>query len=348
MAKWGEGDPRWIVEERADAKNVNNWHWTEKNASPWSKDKFEELLKGLEIENEQGKCKITNISKVEGEAFANNRKAKLIFLYEWVIQLEWSGTLTESENVLKGKVEIPNLSEENEIHEVDVNVSTNKDTKEGDKLKAIMRTVGVKLIRQRLADYVHQLKTEFIQGMILPSKDATNKPDIPPTQQEQAKEAFKNLAVSPGTDAYKNGPTKPLGVPISTKKLIMKEEFLMSAEDLYSTLTEEQRVSAFTRDSCKVDATRGGSFVLLDGQVSGKFTELIRDEKIVMEWRQKSWPAGHHSTATITLSQKDDRTELKLVQAGVPEASYENTKQGWKQYYWAAIKQTFMCGERYF
>lgn len=27
MAKWGEGDPRWIVEERADAKNVNNWHW---------------------------------------------------------------------------------------------------------------------------------------------------------------------------------------------------------------------------------------------------------------------------------------------------------------------------------
>jgi len=27
MAKWGEGDPRWIVEERPDAKNVNNWHW---------------------------------------------------------------------------------------------------------------------------------------------------------------------------------------------------------------------------------------------------------------------------------------------------------------------------------
>jgi len=27
MAKWGTGDPRWIVEERADATNVNNWHW---------------------------------------------------------------------------------------------------------------------------------------------------------------------------------------------------------------------------------------------------------------------------------------------------------------------------------
>ena len=27
MAKWGEGDPRWIVEDRTDGKNVNNWHW---------------------------------------------------------------------------------------------------------------------------------------------------------------------------------------------------------------------------------------------------------------------------------------------------------------------------------
>ena len=40
MARWGEGDPRWIVEERPDATNVNNWHWTEKNADSWSKKKI--------------------------------------------------------------------------------------------------------------------------------------------------------------------------------------------------------------------------------------------------------------------------------------------------------------------
>ena len=32
--------PRWIVEERPDATNVNNWHWTEKNADAWSKAKI--------------------------------------------------------------------------------------------------------------------------------------------------------------------------------------------------------------------------------------------------------------------------------------------------------------------
>jgi hypothetical protein len=28
------------VEERPDATNVNNWHWTEKNADAWSKSKI--------------------------------------------------------------------------------------------------------------------------------------------------------------------------------------------------------------------------------------------------------------------------------------------------------------------
>ena len=49
MAKWGEGDPRWIVEERPDATNVNNWHWTEKNADQWSKKKIESLFTNLVV-----------------------------------------------------------------------------------------------------------------------------------------------------------------------------------------------------------------------------------------------------------------------------------------------------------
>ncbi|KAK3730150.1 hypothetical protein QZH41_016932, partial [Actinostola sp. cb2023] len=251
---------------------------TEKNATPWSKDKLDELFKGLEVTTNKATLRITNLTKAEGEAYVNNRKAKLIFFYEWIIELEWAGSLAESDNVLKGKIEIPNLSEENEVHEID---------------KANL----------------------FI----------TN-----------------TLTCTLLVDA------KPLGVPIATKKLVMKEEFLMSAEDLYSTLTEEQRVSAFTQNPSKVDATRGGSFVLLNGSVSGKFVELVRDEKIVMEWRQKSWPEGHHSTATITLTQEDDRTVLKLTQSGIPESKYEETKQGWKCYYWEAIKRTFSCGFRYF
>ena len=31
MAKWGEGDSRWLVQEREDGANVNGWHWQERN-----------------------------------------------------------------------------------------------------------------------------------------------------------------------------------------------------------------------------------------------------------------------------------------------------------------------------
>lgn len=36
--------------------------------------------------------KIKEITKCDGEASANNRKAKLIFFYEWVINGDWEGS----------------------------------------------------------------------------------------------------------------------------------------------------------------------------------------------------------------------------------------------------------------
>ncbi len=46
---------------------------------------------GLQVENEEGKCEITEVSKVEGEASINNRKGKLIFFYEWNLKAAWGG-----------------------------------------------------------------------------------------------------------------------------------------------------------------------------------------------------------------------------------------------------------------
>jgi len=57
---------------------------------------------------------------------------------------------------------------------------------------------------------------------------------------------------------------------------------------------------------------------------------------------------GHHSKVTISMDQKDDRTELKLIQTGIPEEDFERTKEGWKQFYWGNMKRTFCWGMRYF
>ena len=97
MAKWGQGDPRWIVEERPDAVNVNNWHWsvqlltlrcgrfvivfflfgsvctvyrTEKNASVWSKDTLKSLLMSVKFDSPKGNGEVTEVTSVTGEASA--------------------------------------------------------------------------------------------------------------------------------------------------------------------------------------------------------------------------------------------------------------------------------------
>lgn len=69
-------------------------------------------------------CEITEIEKCEGEAVANNRKGKLIFFYEWNIVLKWI-SIGKSSKKIEGKINIPNLSEENDINEIDVSIFFN-------------------------------------------------------------------------------------------------------------------------------------------------------------------------------------------------------------------------------
>ena len=68
MAKWGEGDPRWIVENRSDAHNVNNWHWREVDSSEWSKDFLKNALKNVKLDDGGQVCSFTEVSTLEGES----------------------------------------------------------------------------------------------------------------------------------------------------------------------------------------------------------------------------------------------------------------------------------------
>lgn len=173
MAKWGEGDPRWIVEERPDATNVNNWHWTEKNATPWSKERITALFNNFSIKPEGNSvfCRVTKVDKIDGEATANNRKGKLIFFYEWNVVLKWEGSLEENGPSYKGKVTIPNLSEENDLDDIEITITTDESSDESERLKQFMYNIGRSQIRCQIGVYLRELREEFSKGLILPKKD---------------------------------------------------------------------------------------------------------------------------------------------------------------------------------
>lgn len=336
------GDPRWIVEERPDATNVNNWHWTEKNATPWSKQKLKELLEGFEINQSGIECRIKSFDKIEGEAAANNRKGKLIFFYEWNLVLKWEGRLEGEKSYLtEGKATIPNLSEENDIDEVEITIQIDESNELNERIKAFMYNIGRDKIREQLDKYVKTLKLDYSKDLILPSKDDKNavKPDAVKTFAS----GFNKKVLDQPVESSKTN--NNVGVRIDVQTVKLSEKFICRAVDLYDAFTRPEMVAAFTQSSnIKMEPIKGGEFQLFGGNITGKFTELVPHSKISQQWRYKQWPSGHFSNVTIELDERDDHTELRLTQSGVPVNEVDTTKQNWGRYYFDGIKRAFGFG----
>lgn len=326
--------------ERPDATNVNNWHWTEKNADAWSKKKLEELFVNAIIEDPKiGNVVIEEIEKCEGEARANNRKAKLIFFYEWEITLKWKGNVNGKEKEVQGKVEICNLSEEHEnMDDVDLEVSVSTKGVEAEILKEMMRKgSGAKAIRNKMQAYVDALKTEFSSGLILPAKDGVATAPVKKTPAPA-----KPQTATKTTDQMKN---LDIGCKIVMGSLELEEAFKCTGQEFFNALTQKEMLQIFTGGEVKMkEAQKGEPFEMLGGSVNGVFVEVVPFTKIVQKWRLKSWPAGHFSDVTIEIRQSSEDTKVKVKQTNVPEKELENTRIGWKRYYFEALKRSFGFG----
>jgi len=348
MAKWGEGDPRWIVEERPDATNVNNWHWTEKNADAWSKAKLKELFINHIIDNPKvGNVVIEDIEKMDGEARANNRKGKLIFFYEWEIVLKWKGHVNGNDKEVTGKIEIPNLSEEHDdMEDVDLEVSLTTKGPEADALKEMLRKGdGAKNIRGVLYDYVAALKNEYSTDLIKPKKSEGG-----------TQKVISSTTISPQTQAHKKNEDnmKNLdiaeGVKLELAEINISEEMKCTGQELFNALTRKDMIQIFTNCEAKMteQAIEGGAFELLGGNITGRFIEVTPFTKIVKEWRLKSWPSGITSTVTISIKQSKEDTKILIKQSGVPIKEVDSTKEGWHRYYLQAMKRSFGFGAALF
>lgn len=113
MAKWGEGDPRWLVEHRSDGKNVNGWHWEEKNKLEWSKQRLAELLVGLtrDVNGGDRSVKVSALKDVVGDACVTTRKGNKKFaVFDLKLTLSWTMSPLEDGTEIKGEVKIDDFA----------------------------------------------------------------------------------------------------------------------------------------------------------------------------------------------------------------------------------------------
>ena len=69
-------DPRWIVNDLGnEGKNVNNWHWEEKEITDWGCEYLKSLFKNLLLyKDEVFSISITELRNFSGEIILYNRK----------------------------------------------------------------------------------------------------------------------------------------------------------------------------------------------------------------------------------------------------------------------------------
>merc|ERR1711962_831318 len=151
----------------------------------------------------------------------NNRKGKLIYFYDWSVKLEYTGSLPGSESEHTGTIEVPNLSDENDADDLDIQVLSKSDANNARKLKDLVRKTGREPMRGLCMKYVTDMKTEYSSGMVLPTKNVNNTSKVKETTSKQApNEQMKNVKLT-DNNKHKN---------IVHVELKLTEEFKTTAD----------------------------------------------------------------------------------------------------------------------
>lgn len=339
MAKLGEGDDRWIVEEKKDGTNVHGWHWQEKNCLPWSKARLGELLEGLAVVQGEGAVwlKVTQVTSVEGEAYVNIRKGKKIPGYELEIKAAWEGEIreggAESGAVISkanGTVHLPYVADENSDEDPEIKILTASEGPATTNMRQLMLSKGRKVVLEKVVMW----RTELHNGG--PGGDGPA-PE-PPLKAEAP------TAAAPKKEEKKRSD--------GSGTISLSEKFICRAGDIFEAYTNPQRVMAFTQSAATCEPVNGGNFSMFDNSVHGENVELVPGEKIVQKWRFANWEEGVFSTVTITFKEPEPgNTTMTLVQTGIPyEDKFGNhnvidqTEHGWKNLIFGRMRTVFGFG----
>ncbi|ERT00222.1 uncharacterized protein SPSK_09566 [Sporothrix schenckii 1099-18] len=323
--------------------NPNNWHWVNKDAAPWAKQWFEENLTKLSAEQGDVNARISKVISSEGDVDVSQRKGKVITIYDVKLVLEYTGAAPGEDDV-SGSITIPEVAHDTEEDEFVFEIDIYSDSKGKQPVKDLVRSQLVPQLRTTLIKLAGALVAEHGKDIqhapgANPSSGFTTPKYHPPTGAAAAKA---------GADASSSVSQTTGGQTINTTTVTDQEEFRTTADQLYQTFTDPQRIAAFTRAPPRLfeGAKVGGKFELFDGNVAGAYVELKEPTHIVQSWRLKQWPAGHYSTLRIDFDQNDvdSVTVMRVEWSGVPVGQEEVTKRNWSEYYVRSIKLTFGFG----
>lgn len=323
MALQGEGDPRWVVRQRQDGRNVNGWHWEDKDVSAWAKERIKELLadpcctvQGPGDTN----VAVEKVESVDGDATLYNRKGVLKVLYDLKVSGKWTTDHEEKDDRTHGEFKF-------ELFDEDPDLVVTVDSKsKGEHLykSLFVEKVGI-AIRDQCRVFIKEMHAgagQSLEGVSMPVK--------------------KKVTETKATDYLRSGMNEPVRTVNKSGRapLVLRDVFVCSTDDMYAGLTERARLEAITRARAVSEAKVGGKVNLLNGAVTGEYVELERGEKVRMSWKLNTWGKdADDGIATMKIwEDEESRTCLEVTVEGVPDSERSSTEGFWRVQIFQAMK----------
>ncbi|OAX34198.1 hypothetical protein K503DRAFT_699152 [Rhizopogon vinicolor AM-OR11-026] len=293
-----------------------NWHWKNKNVTPWAKEWFKQELTAIVIEGSEGNVAVSSVSIGDGDVELGQRKSKLITIYDIPVSLDWHGATSDGTEVT-GSLSIPEVSHENTLDKSqDCEYNWTLRTPSSPSVDALFA-----FVKTRLPSALEAKFSEFPVALInAHGKDLTvsGEPSRTGTPAPAAGTPSGTIA-SASTTIPKPAPVKQ--AKLNTSTVVKEARFMAAADDLFGLFTDEKRIPLWTRAPAQSAAKADTEYSLFGGGVKGKYVSLTPGKEIVQTWALQSptWPSDHFATLTTTFEQSSDSTKVKFTLDGVPK-----------------------------
>ncbi|AET39221.1 Aha1p Ecym_4143 [Eremothecium cymbalariae DBVPG len=356
--------------------NPNNWHWVDKNCIEWAKRYFEQTLVGLATGDASDPvyATISKINSIEGDCEVNQRKGKVISLFDLRIALSISGHVKSDQNTdacakgetdWEGSISVPEVAFDSTPADYQFEVSIYKETSRLSCVKPVIREKLLPRLRDTFANFGNELLAAHGNDIQVPEDQVESQ-----FTKANQKSSFQGVACGnapasaktpdrgklPAAAAAAAVPASTASAPTSvrnTTTIHLEPTFNVAAHDLYNTLLDKQRIPAWTRSPVHHQTNSpnpllavGDAIQLFGGNVTAILKHAEPPKTLVFDWRLKDWDPAQMSSMHIDFHESREFHETKMVVSwrGIPIGEEDKARANFEEFYVRSIKLTFGFG----
>ncbi|OCF40485.1 chaperone activator [Kwoniella heveanensis CBS 569] len=315
------------------------YHWRNKNCAPFAYDWVKKSLPGLKVGDSSQSAVIAEVTSVSGDCDLGQRKGKLLTIYDLEVQAKWTGKAKDGSEV-NGTLKVPEMSHEaidglsDYVFEWSLTSSPSRPS--SDLLSYIKSSFP-----SVLSEKMNTFRADLLAAHGNPSSgDASPSPSgtSTPTASSSYAPAPPTKAPEPKKEEAPQEQKKDVGKTVTVE---VKADLQASADDLWSLLTDENKIPMWSRSAAKISLSPDAPYELFSGNVRGKIVSVDAPKKLVQTWqvRNPAWPSDHYGTLTLSLNQGSDSTAATFTLDGVPVGVESDVEKALDTFYIRGLKQ---------